>query len=231
MEILKPFLDNGSLVCKSKRTSFEDTCTLGDQLEMGKIHFDEVLALSGYKKTRPDIICCASDTLAEGCILSLEENEKRIGEVRPMITSVGASPEAVKRIVEGRQTVSIYCDPADLIRECVDMVERLLADRPLPVLPEENTGRGQVRCLWVAPVAVDAGNFRQVTVEEGSYSLWQVLPEGYVEPEPTQPEEEVPADPTKPTEATDPTQATTPPETIAPTQATTPTETTAPAKG
>ena len=231
MEILKPFLDNGSLVCKSKRTSFEDTCTLGDQLEMGKIHFDEVLALSGYKKTRPDIICCASDTLAEGCILSLEENEKRIGEVRPMITSVGASPEAVTRIVEGRQTVSIYCDPADLIRECVDMVERLLADRPLPVLPEENTGRGQVRCLWVAPVAVDAGNFRQVTVEEGSYSLWQVLPEGYVEPEPTQPEEEVPADPTKPTEATDPTQATTPPETIAPTQATTPTETTAPAKG
>lgn len=231
MEILKPFLDNGSLICKSKRISFEDTCTLGDQLEMGKIHFDEALALSGYKKTRPDIICCATDTLAEGCILSLEENEKRIGQVRPLIASVGASPEAVKRIVEGRQTVSIYCDPADLIRECVDMVERLLADRPLPVLPEENTGRGQVRCLWVTPVAVDAGNFRQVTVDEGSYSLWQVLPEGYVEPETTQPEEEVPADPTKPTEATDPTQATTPPETIAPTQATTPTETTAPAKG
>ena len=236
MEILKPFLDSGSLICKSKRISFEDTCTLGDQLEMGKLHFDEVLALSGYKKTRPDIICCATDTLAEGCILSLEENEKRIGEVRPLIASVGASPEAVKRIVEGRQTVSIYCDPAALIRECVELADLLLAGKPLPMLPEENTGMGQVRCLWVAPVTVDAGNFRQVTVEEGSYSLWQVLPEGYVEPEPTQPEAEVPADPTKPeqeadptkpTEATDPTKPT---ETIAPTQATTPTETTAPAK-
>ena len=103
--------------------------------------------------------------------MSLEENEKRIGEVRPLIASVGASPEAVKRIVEGRQTVSVYCDPADLIRECVELADLLLAGKPLPMLPEENTGMGQVLCLWVAPVTVDAGNFRQVTVEEGSYSL------------------------------------------------------------
>ena len=79
--------------------------------------------------------------------MSLEENEKRIGEVRPMIASVGASPEAVKRIVEGRQTVSIYCDPAALIRECVELADLLLAGKPLPMLPEENTGMGQVLCL------------------------------------------------------------------------------------
>ena len=159
--------------------------------------------------------------------MSLEENAKRIGEVRPMITSVGASADTVKRIVEGRQTMSIYCDPGDLVRECVKLVDLLLAGKNLPMLPEEKTGMGRVPCLWVTPVAVDTQNFRQVTVEEGSYSLWQVLPEGYVEPEPVPPEEETPADPTKPTEVTDPTKPT---ETVAPTQATTPTETTAPAK-
>ena len=227
MEILMPFLESGSLICKSGRVNFEDTCTQGDPLEMSKTYFDEVLALSGYKKTRPDIICCANDTLAEGCIMSLEENAKRIGEVRPMITSVGASADTVKRIVEGRQTMSIYCDPGDLVRECVKLVDLLLAGKNLPMLPEEKTGMGHVPCLWVTPVAVDTQNFRQVTVEEGSYSLWQVLPEGYVEPEPVPPEEETPADPTKPTEVTDPTKPT---ETVAPTQATTPTETTAPAK-
>jgi outer membrane biosynthesis protein TonB len=56
------------------------------------------------------------------------------------------------------------------------------------------------------------------------------------DPEPTQPEAEVPADPTKPEQEADPTKPTEvndptkPTETIAPTQATTSTETTAPAK-
>jgi len=223
MDVLKPFLESGSLVCKSGRVSFEDTCTLGDLLQMGKSHCDALL-LSTYKKTRPDILCCAADALAEGCIQSLEENPKQLGEVRPIITSVGASPETVKRIVEGKQTMSVYCDPGVLTRQCAKLVDLLLAGKPLPELPKENTGMGQVPCLLVEPVAVDAGNYRQIVVEEGSYSLWQVLPEGYEEPAPTQPTptESTPTETTDPTENTKPAEATTPAETTAPTETTAP---------
>ena len=221
MDVLKPYLESGSLVCKSGRVSFEDTCAQGDLLQMAKEHCLDYLK-NTYKKTRPDILCCASDEVAEGCILALEEKAKQVGENYPIITSVGAAPETVKRIVEGKQTMSVYCDPGILAKECTKLVDMLLSGKALPELPKESAGLGETPCLYVAGVNVDVTNFRQVVVEEGSYSLWQVLPEGYVEPEP-EPEPTEPA----PTETAAPTETTAPAETTAPTE-TTPAETTAP---
>ena len=32
MKVLQPYLDNGTLVCKSGRTSFDETCILWDEI-------------------------------------------------------------------------------------------------------------------------------------------------------------------------------------------------------
>ena len=233
MEILKPYLNSGALVCKSGRVSFEDTCTQGDLLTVSQAHCLDFLSAGYYKNTRPDILLCAADVIAEGCILALEEKPKQLGDTYPVITSVGASPDAVKRIVEGKQTMSVYCDIVKLAQQCAKLTDLLLSGKALPELPLENTGAGQVPCMLVEPSMVDFANYRQVVVEEGSYSLWQVLPEGYVEPEPIVPE---PTDPsidiplnTIPMEpVVPPTEPTVPEETVVPTEATTPAETTAP---
>lgn len=209
MEVLQPYIEAGSLVCKSGRVSFEDTCIQGDLLTTAKTYCLDILKLSGYKKTRPDILCCATDAVAEGCILALEEKPKQLGDSYPVITSVGASPETIKRILEGKQSMSVYCDPGLLAKECASLAQLLLSGKALPALPQEGDGWDETPCLYVTPVAVDAGNYRQILVEEGGYSLWQLLPEGYVEPEPTvPPTEPAPAEATKPTTA--PTEATVP---------------------
>lgn len=71
MEILKPYLDSGRLVCKSGRIKFEDTAILYDSQDTAQKNCEALLD-ANYLDGHLDIACASSDTLAYGLRTALE---------------------------------------------------------------------------------------------------------------------------------------------------------------
>ena len=71
MEVLQPYLDNGALVCKSGRTSFEDTCILRWSQETAQQNCENYLT-GFYADEDLDICATAFDGFAYGCKAALE---------------------------------------------------------------------------------------------------------------------------------------------------------------
>ena len=71
MEVLQPYLDNGTLVCKSGRTSFDDTCILRWSQETAQQNCENYLT-GFYADEDLDICATAFDGFAYGCKAALE---------------------------------------------------------------------------------------------------------------------------------------------------------------
>ena len=130
MEELRPYLDSGVLVCGSSRTAFEDCCISG---------WSEAAAakackgrLRSYGTDGPDMILCASDSIAAGVIRSLKE----VGVTRwPVITGNGATSAGMASMQAGEQALTVSTDPSEPAQAVCDMVDYLLAgtEPPFPL--------------------------------------------------------------------------------------------------
>lgn len=127
MEILKPYLDDGTLVCSSARTSFEDTGILRFGRNRAESEMKKILEEFYQDTKRPDIICTGFDGAA--CAAADVLKEKGIysfGENWPLITGFGCDPEGVKNIADGRIFCSVFMNRNNLAEECVKMVDTYL---------------------------------------------------------------------------------------------------------
>ena len=85
MEVLQPYLDDGTLVCESGRTSFEDTCILRWSQETAQQNCENYLT-GFYADKKLDICASAFDGFAYGCKAALEGAGYKVGEDWPLIT-------------------------------------------------------------------------------------------------------------------------------------------------
>lgn len=122
LRVLQGYLDSGVLVCPSGRVSFEDTCVQGWSEQLAKERCAEFLA----GEVKPDILCAASDSIAQGCVEALEQSGFVPGEGWPLITGQDAEAEALERIADGRQAMTVYKDTGVLAEKCAQAVQALL---------------------------------------------------------------------------------------------------------
>lgn len=122
LRVLQGYLDSGVLVCPSGRVSFEDTCVQGWSEQLAKERCAEFLA----EEVKPDILCAASDSIAQGCVEALEQSGCVPGEGWPLITGQDAEAEALERIADGRQAMTVYKDTGVLAEKCAQAVQALL---------------------------------------------------------------------------------------------------------
>ena len=108
MKVLQKYLDNGTLVTKTGRTSFEDTCILRWSQETAQQWCENYLA-TYYADEDLDICLTAFDGFAYGCRSALE-GAGYTAENWPIITGQDAELMATKNIISGHQTMSIYKD-------------------------------------------------------------------------------------------------------------------------
>lgn len=222
MEILNPYFEDGTLVCPSGRMSFDDTSVMRGSEETVKRELSSILQES-YGGGMPDIICTAKDSFAETVSDFVQEMGYVPGqEGWPVITGVGSAAEAVKRVAEGRQSCTVFCDNRTLAQKCVEMVTAKLQGEDPEVTDYEqyDNGRRIIRTNTCDVQLIDAGNY-QLLIDNGYYAAEQVEPEitatptPEVTPEPTViPELSVTPEPAEasepsvtpePTEAADPT--------------------------
>ena len=174
MEVLQPYLDDGTLVCKSGRTSFDDTCILRWSQETAQQNCENYLT-GFYADEDLDIACSAFDGFAYGIKAALE-GAGYTDANWPLITGQDAELMAVKNIISGKQTMSIYKDTRVLAAKCVTMVQAVLEGSEPEINDTEqyNNGAITVPSYLCTPVAVDVDNYKTEIVDGGYYTEEQL---------------------------------------------------------
>lgn len=175
MEVLKPYLDDGTLVCESGRTSFEDTCILRWSQETAQQNMENYLT-GFYADKKLDIVCSAFDGFAYGAKAALEGAGYALDKDWPLITGQDAELMATKNIISGYQTMSIYKDTRLLADKCVTMVQAVLEGKEPEINDTEqyNNNKIVVPSYLCTPVAVDQSNYKEIIVDGGYYTEEQL---------------------------------------------------------
>lgn len=171
MEVLKPYLDDGTLVCKTGRTSFEETCILRWSQETAQQWCENYLS-AFYADQKLDIACTAFDGFAYGIRSALEGAGYTLGEDWPLVTGQDAELMAVKNIISGYQTMSIYKDTRLLAEKCTTMVQAVLEGTEPEINDTEqyNNNKLTVPTYLCTPQAVDQDNYKELLIDGGYYT-------------------------------------------------------------
>lgn len=171
MEVLQPYLDDGTLVCKTGRTSFNDTCILRWSQETAQQWCENYLS-GFYANEDLDIACSAFDGFSYGIRAALEGAGYTVGDNWPLITGQDAELMAVKNIISGHQTMSIYKDTRLLAEKCVTMVQAVLEGKEPEINDTEqyNNGSLVVPSYLCDPIAVDQSNYEEIIIDGGYYT-------------------------------------------------------------
>ena len=169
MGVLQPYLDDGTLVCKTGRTSFDETCILRWSQETAQQWCENYL--TGYYADEDlDIACTAFDGFAYGVKAALQ-GAGYTADNWPLVTGQDAELMACKNILDGTQTASIFKDTGLLADKCVTMVEAVLKGAE-PEINDTTTYDNNVVVVpsyLCTPVAVDKNNLEEVVVDSGYY--------------------------------------------------------------
>lgn len=175
MEVLQPYLDDGTLECKSGRTSFDDTCILRWSQETAQKNCEDILT-ANYAKEDLDIACTAFDGFAYGVRSALEgagySKDNTDSKVWPLITGQDAELMATKNIIAGYQTMSIYKDTRLLADKCVSMVDACLKGTEPEINDTEQYDNGKlvVPSYLCEPQAVDKDNYKELLIDGKYYT-------------------------------------------------------------
>lgn len=172
MSVLQQYLDSGVLVCQSGQTEFSQTNTLRWSQETAQKRCEDIL--SGYygDGEHLDIIASAFDGLSYGCSAALTGAGYTLGDDWPLITGQDAELMAVKNIISGSQTMSIFKDTRILAEKCVTMVQAVLEGKE-PEINDETTydnNKLVVPSYLCDPLPVDADNYNDILVSSGYYA-------------------------------------------------------------
>lgn len=174
MSVLEKYLDDGTLVCKSGRTSFEDTCILRWSQETAQQNCENYLT-GFYAEEDLDIACSAFDGFAYGIKAALE-GAGYTAENWPIVTGQDAEIMAVKNIISGKQTQTIFKDTGLLAEKCVTMVQAVLQGTE-PEINDETTYDNGVKVVpsyLCEPVSLDKDNYEELVIDSGYYEASEI---------------------------------------------------------
>ncbi|MGO5051733.1 multiple monosaccharide ABC transporter substrate-binding protein [Lachnospiraceae bacterium LCP25S3_G4] len=170
MEVIKPYIDEGTLVCESGQTDFQKNNTLRWDQQTAMKRCEDIL--NGYYADKKlDIVFSAFDGLSYGCKSALEGAGYKVGEDWPLITGQDAELMATKNIIAGSQTMTIFKDTRVLADKCVKMVQAVLEGTEPEINDTEQYDNNKlvVPSYLCTPEAVDKDNYKEVLVDSEYY--------------------------------------------------------------
>ncbi len=112
-------------------------------------------------------IVASNDGTAGGAISALDA-VKLAGKV--LVTGQDAQKDAVQRIANGTQTMTIYKQIQPLAFGAVDAAMKLARKQPVETKDTINNGKKDVPAILLAPVAVDKANLDDTIIKDGYHS-------------------------------------------------------------
>ncbi len=169
-EVLKPYIDAGLLVVKSKETSLEKCATQNWNPEIAAKRMAELISEQGYGPdgNKLDAILSPNDGIANGLILALK-NAGYTAENMPVITGQDGELSAVKNIHHGVQSMTIYKDGKELSKAVLQMTKQLASGQDVTYNDDTTYNNGKImqKTYMCDVTVVDKSNYKQVFVDSG----------------------------------------------------------------
>ena len=176
MSVLKPYIDSGKLVVRSKQMGMDKVSTLRWDGAVAQARMDNLLS-AYYTKDRVDAVLSPDDGLSIGIIASL----KGVGygtpqQPMPVVTGQDAEIPSVKSILAGEQSETVFKDTRELAKVAAGMVDALLTGKTPQINDTKtyNNGVKVVPSYLLKPVNVDKSNWKEILVGSGYYKESQI---------------------------------------------------------
>lgn len=177
MEVLQPYLDDGTLVCQSGLLEFNDTGILRFSEQEAERRIKTILA-EYYQGKTLDIICASFDQAAYGAASALENVGIEVqSEQWPLITGVGCELDAVKGIAQGSQYCSVFMDREILAKKATEMVDAYLSGEDPEVTDYEQYDNGKkiIGTYTCEIQLIDKDNY-ELLIDKGYYEEEEIQP-------------------------------------------------------
>lgn len=171
MSVLKPYIDSGKLVVRSKQMGMDKVGTLRWDGAVAQARMDNLLS-AFYGKEKVHAVLSPYDGLSIGILSSL----KGVGyctpqQPCPVVSGQDAEIPSIKSILRGEQSSTVFKDTRELAKVTVNLVDAILSGRQ-PEINDTKTYHNGVKVVpayLLKPVAVDRNNWKQVLVDSGYY--------------------------------------------------------------
>ena len=168
MDLLKPYIEAGTLVVKSGQVDFAEVATPAWATETAQSRMETILS-SNYANEDLDVCLCSNDSTALGVENALAANYK--GEY-PIITGQDCDIENTKNMIAGKQSMSVFKDTRTLASQVVKMVGQILSGSEVDVNDTEtyDNGTGVIPSYLCEPVFADKDNYKELLIDSGYYT-------------------------------------------------------------
>ena len=176
MSVLKPYIDKGQLVVKSKQMGMDKVGTLRWDGAVAQARMDNLLS-AYYTSGRVDAVLSPYDGLSIGILSSL----KGVGygtpkQPYPFVSGQDAEIASVKSMLRGEQYSTVFKDTRELAKVTANMVDAMMAGKK-PEINDTKTYNNGVKIVpsyLLKPVPVDASNWKAILIDSGYYKESQV---------------------------------------------------------
>ena len=172
MDVLKPYLDKGVIVCKSGQTAKAQAATLNWSTEEAQKRMENLITSNKYgpKGQQLDAVYCSNDSTAQGVTTALLSAGYDASNF-PVITGQDCDITSVKNMIKGTQSMSVFKDTRTLASKVVEMVDAIMKGSNPPV-NDTKTYDNNVKVVpsfLCEPVFGDANNYKALLVDSGYY--------------------------------------------------------------
>ena len=176
MSVLKPYIDSGKLVVRSKQMGMDKVGTLRWDGAVAQARMDNLLS-AYYGNARVDAVLSPYDGLSIGILSSL----KGVGygtpkQPIPVVSGQDAEVASVKSMLRGEQSSTVFKDARELAKVTVNMIDEMLSGRKVDINDTKtyNNGVKVVPSYLLKPVSVDVSNWKAVLIDSGYYKEAQI---------------------------------------------------------
>ncbi|WP_414654551.1 multiple monosaccharide ABC transporter substrate-binding protein [Ideonella sp.] len=176
MSVLKPYIDSGKLVVRSKQMGMDKVGTLRWDGAVAQARMDNLLS-AFYGKEKVHAVLSPYDGLSIGILSSL----KGVGyctaqQPCPVVSGQDAEVPSVKSMLRNEQSSTVFKDTRELAKVTVGMVDAMLSGKAPEVNDTKtyNNGVKVVPSYLLKPISVDSSNWKAALVDSGYYKESQL---------------------------------------------------------
>ncbi|RSM55902.1 sugar ABC transporter substrate-binding protein [Amycolatopsis sp. WAC 01376] len=177
MSVLKPYLDNGTLVVKSGQTAFNVAAILRWQAATAQRRMEDLLTKTYSSGDKVQGVLSPYDGLSIGILSALKSNGYGTpGQPYPVVTGQDAEVASVKSIIAGEQYSTIFKDTRKLAETTVKMADAVLKGGKAETnnTTDYNNGQKVVPAFLLESVILNKGNYQKELIDSGYYKAEQL---------------------------------------------------------
>src|SRR3954469_5433826 len=177
MATLKPYIDKGTLVVKSKETAFKTIAILRWDPATAQKRMEDLITKAYGGGAKVQGVLSPYDGLSIGILSALKSAGYGTSDrPYPVVTGQDAELASVKSIMKGEQYATIYKDTRELASVTVKMADTVLKGGKPEVnnTKDYNNGVKVVPSMLLQPVTVYKTNVQKVLIDGGYYTAQQL---------------------------------------------------------